>query len=31
MHGNTITEADQWAKLELVLNISRQVWAGVHA
>jgi len=29
VHGNAITEADQWAKLELVVNISRQVWSGV--
>jgi 5-methyltetrahydropteroyltriglutamate--homocysteine methyltransferase len=31
VHGNAITEADQWAKLELVVNTSRQVWSGVHA
>jgi 5-methyltetrahydropteroyltriglutamate--homocysteine methyltransferase len=29
VHGNAVTEADQWAKLELVVNISRQVWTGV--
>jgi len=29
VHGNAITEADQWAKLELVVNTSRQVWSGV--
>jgi 5-methyltetrahydropteroyltriglutamate--homocysteine methyltransferase len=29
VHGNAITEADQWAKLELVVNTSRQVWTGV--
>ncbi len=29
VHGNAITEADQWAKLELVINTSRQVWSGV--
>jgi 5-methyltetrahydropteroyltriglutamate--homocysteine methyltransferase len=29
VHGNAIAEADQWAKLELVINTSRQVWSGV--
>ena len=24
-----ITEADQWVKRELVVNLSRQVWSGV--
>jgi 5-methyltetrahydropteroyltriglutamate--homocysteine methyltransferase len=31
-HGNQITEADQWAKLERILDVTRQVWgtpAGV--
>jgi 5-methyltetrahydropteroyltriglutamate--homocysteine methyltransferase len=25
-HGNEITEDDQWAKLDLVVNTSREVW-----
>jgi 5-methyltetrahydropteroyltriglutamate--homocysteine methyltransferase len=30
VHGsNTISEGDQWAKLELVVNTSRLVWSGV--
>jgi 5-methyltetrahydropteroyltriglutamate--homocysteine methyltransferase len=28
VHGNAITQADQWAKLELVINTSRRVWSG---
>ena len=28
VHGDAITEADQWATLELVVNLSRQVWSG---
>lgn len=26
VHGNEITEDDQWAKLELVINTAREVW-----
>jgi len=26
VHGNQITEADQWAKLELVINTAREIW-----
>jgi 5-methyltetrahydropteroyltriglutamate--homocysteine methyltransferase len=26
VHGNEITEADQWAKLERLLELTRQVW-----
>jgi 5-methyltetrahydropteroyltriglutamate--homocysteine methyltransferase len=26
VHGNQITEADQWAKLELVVKTAREVW-----
>jgi methionine synthase II (cobalamin-independent) len=26
VHGNQITEADQWAKLERILDVTRQVW-----
>ena len=26
VHGNEITEADQWAKLELVVNTARDIW-----
>jgi 5-methyltetrahydropteroyltriglutamate--homocysteine methyltransferase len=30
VHGsNTISESDQWAKLELVVNTSRLIWSGV--
>jgi methionine synthase II (cobalamin-independent) len=29
VHGNQITEADQWAKLERILEVSRQVWGTV--
>ncbi|MBI3049705.1 MAG: 5-methyltetrahydropteroyltriglutamate--homocysteine S-methyltransferase [Acidobacteria bacterium] len=29
VHGNQITEADQWAKLERILDVTRQVWGGV--
>lgn len=28
VHGNKITEDDQWAKLELVVNTAREVWGG---
>jgi methionine synthase II (cobalamin-independent) len=28
VHGNEITEATQWAKLELVLNTARDIWGG---
>jgi len=27
--GNQITEADQWAKLERIVDVTRQVWGGV--
>jgi len=27
VHGNEITEANQWAKLELVIDTARQIWA----
>jgi hypothetical protein len=27
VHGNQITEADQWAKLERILDVTRQVWS----
>ena len=27
VHGNEISEDDQWAKLELVINTARQIWA----
>ncbi len=26
VHGNDITEADQWAKLEMVVNTARDIW-----
>jgi 5-methyltetrahydropteroyltriglutamate--homocysteine methyltransferase len=26
VHGNEITESDQWAKIERLLQLSRQVW-----
>jgi 5-methyltetrahydropteroyltriglutamate--homocysteine methyltransferase len=26
VHGNQITEADQWAKLELIVDVAREVW-----
>jgi hypothetical protein len=26
VHGNQITEADQWAKLGRLLELTRQVW-----
>jgi 5-methyltetrahydropteroyltriglutamate--homocysteine methyltransferase len=29
IQGNEVTEADQWAKLELVVNTARDVWGGV--
>jgi 5-methyltetrahydropteroyltriglutamate--homocysteine methyltransferase len=25
-HGNSLTEDEQWRKLELVVNIARKVW-----
>ena len=28
VHGNQITEADQWAKLERILDVTRQVWGA---
>jgi 5-methyltetrahydropteroyltriglutamate--homocysteine methyltransferase len=28
VHGNQITEADQWAKLERILEVTRQVWGA---
>ncbi len=31
VHGNAISEADQWAKLELVLRTSREVWGEAAA
>jgi methionine synthase II (cobalamin-independent) len=29
VQGNEVTEADQWAKVELVVNTARDVWGGV--
>jgi len=26
MEGNDLTEADQWAKLQLVVETAREVW-----
>jgi len=26
VHGNEVTEAEQWAKLELVVNTAREIW-----
>ena len=26
LHGNEITQANQWAKLELVVNTAREIW-----
>ena len=26
VHGNAITQANQWAKLELVVNTAREIW-----
>jgi len=26
VHGNRVIEADQWAKLERLLEVKRQVW-----
>jgi len=26
VHGNELTENDQWAKLELVINTAREIW-----
>ena len=31
VHGNQITEADQWAKVGRLLEVTRQVWGGVTA
>lgn len=28
VHGNELTEDDQWAKLELVINTAREVWGS---
>jgi 5-methyltetrahydropteroyltriglutamate--homocysteine methyltransferase len=28
VHGNNITEADQWAKLERLLQVTREVWGS---
>ena len=28
VHGNQITEADQWAKLDRILEVTRQVWGA---
>jgi 5-methyltetrahydropteroyltriglutamate--homocysteine methyltransferase len=28
VHGNQITEADQWAKIERLLDVTRQVWGS---
>jgi 5-methyltetrahydropteroyltriglutamate--homocysteine methyltransferase len=28
VHGNQITEADQWAKIERLLEVTRQVWGS---
>ncbi len=28
VHGNEITAADQWAKLELVVNTAREIWGN---
>lgn len=28
VHGNEITEDDQWAKLELVINTAREIWGA---
>ncbi|MCB0088811.1 MAG: 5-methyltetrahydropteroyltriglutamate--homocysteine methyltransferase, partial [Caldilineaceae bacterium] len=28
LHGNEITEDDQWRKLELVVNTAQQVWGS---
>jgi 5-methyltetrahydropteroyltriglutamate--homocysteine methyltransferase len=28
VHGNEITEDDQWAKLELVINTAREIWGN---
>jgi 5-methyltetrahydropteroyltriglutamate--homocysteine methyltransferase len=25
-HGNALTEADQWRKLELIVEVAREVW-----
>jgi 5-methyltetrahydropteroyltriglutamate--homocysteine methyltransferase len=29
VHGNQISEADQWAKLELVVNTAREIWGDI--
>jgi 5-methyltetrahydropteroyltriglutamate--homocysteine methyltransferase len=29
VQGNQITEADQWAKLERIVNVTQQVWGAV--
>jgi len=28
VHGNEISEDDQWAKLELIINTAREIWGG---
>jgi hypothetical protein len=28
MEGNELTEADQWAKLKLVVETAREVWGA---
>jgi 5-methyltetrahydropteroyltriglutamate--homocysteine methyltransferase len=27
-HGNLLTEDEQWRKLELIVEVAREVWAG---
>ena len=27
-HGNALSEADQWKKLELIVSVAREVWGG---
>ena len=29
VHGNQITEADQWTKLERIFEVTRQIWGAV--
>jgi 5-methyltetrahydropteroyltriglutamate--homocysteine methyltransferase len=28
VHGNQITEADQWAKLQRIVDVTRDVWGA---
>jgi 5-methyltetrahydropteroyltriglutamate--homocysteine methyltransferase len=28
VEGNVITDDDQWAKLQLIVDVSREVWAS---